>query len=202
MGQSYMNDTGRYPQGSRGCRGAMSQFKHRAPRPDSGECEASNQGRTSLAGLSVKKKKTYAQHRQSPMAHDNHPRGGPDGLFRHGDEFIPNRRGPNSGPGPGGRIHSSSNHHSDRSGGRSPGAGRKSNPGRRSNHDSGRSADVAMTHHRIYRQTEEAAEILAGETDGPGTTSFTDPGTKKGKTHVYRVSAVGAAIKEKLPILA
>ena len=63
-------------------------------------------------------------------------------------------------------------------------------------------ADVAMTHHRIYRQTEEAAEILAGETDGPGTTSFTDPGTKKGKTHVYRVSAVGAAIKEKLPILA
>ena len=50
-------------------------------------------------------------------------------------------------------------------------------------------ADPGVTHHRVYRQTEEQDETLAGETDSPETTSFTDPGAERGKTHAYRVSA-------------
>ena len=48
-------------------------------------------------------------------------------------------------------------------------------------------ADPGVTHHRVYRQTEEQEETLAGETDSPETTSFTDPGAERGKTHAYRV---------------
>ena len=53
-------------------------------------------------------------HAETAVLRALHLPDNPPGLFRHGDESITNRRGPNSGPGPGGRIHSSSNHHSSR----------------------------------------------------------------------------------------
>ena len=54
-------------------------------------------------------------------------------------------------------------------------------------------SDPGVTAHRVYRQTDGAAETLAGETDHAQATSLTDPAGEPGQTLTYRVTAVGAA---------
>ena len=52
-------------------------------------------------------------------------------------------------------------------------------------------SDPTVSGHRVYRQTEEQEETLAGETTAPRTTSLTDGGGQAGQTLTYRVTAVG-----------
>ena len=53
--------------------------------------------------------------------------------------------------------------------------------------------DPGVTGHRAYRQTDDATETLAGQTDHARTTSLTDPAGEPGQTLTYRVTALSAA---------